>query len=191
MQDMAAGKASRCFAPVQMLIDGSLTADRQHWLQDAMKFGESRFGSSPEVHANQAKRMELLELQGRWEKIDGRPPDRIPFFDVISARGSLMKDKAVDPHGTPAELFKNLPFVSVWCIWQVFQERYDNLTELGPQSWKLLKFFGLPKERDVTAWEKYRWICNVSNMERWYVRSFKPTYNAMWRGSRVNSFGFR
>jgi len=174
-----------------MEIDGEMTANKQLWKEDAFKFGQQRFGSSSNSTEKQASRMELLHAQGIAEKLNGRLPERIPFFDILDAKASLPNNKGVGPDGIPSEIFSELPLIATWHVWQKFEDRYQDLRYAGPISWKILEYVGIPKTKLVKHWSRLRWISKIAAMEKWYVRTIKPTYTQMLRGCDVNSYGFR
>ena len=127
-------------------IHGHISYDRDRWLEAAVQFGENRFGdesNSPEV---QAERLELLQAGAKADRLDGRIPGSLDFWDTLQARARMRPGKAAGVDGLPSDVFLQLRFLAVAHVHRMFQERYR--FEPGtPESpfWRIMLYVGIPK----------------------------------------------
>ena len=89
-----------------MEVQGIMSANRVEWLQDALKFGCDRFGSTRNTLQLQTQRMKSLQSQAAAERLDGRCHERNPFFDVLCAKAALPNNKGTGVDGIPAEVYR-------------------------------------------------------------------------------------
>ena len=172
-------------------IDGTLCANRQAWLQAAAEFGQERFGDTGNRDEQQEQKMNYLKEAADHQRLDGRRAGDVEFFDVLQARAEMKHRKAAGQDGIPNEMYKELPFVLVWDIAKLFCQRFFDLDEAGPSTWKILEFIGVPKGCNVQTFEEFRWLSKIDCFQKWYIRSLRPMYRSIFTRIEVDTMGFR
>ena len=67
-------------APLQMQVNGEMISDRLAWLEEATRFGETRFGDNESDEATQTFRMSPLAGATVGDRLGGRKPRPLSFF---------------------------------------------------------------------------------------------------------------
>ena len=172
-------------------INGSLCANRQAWLQAAADFGNQRFGDENNKGEAQEEKLKYLKEAADHQRLDGRPAGQLEFFDVLQARAEMKSGKSAGRDGIPNEIYKELPFLLVWEIAKLFRQRFADLDEASPSTWKILEFIGIPKGCNVQTFDEFRWLSKINCFQKWYIRSLRPTYRSMFTTTEVNTMGFK
>ena len=87
--------------PQVLQINGFPTSDRQLWLQEAYRFGRSRFGCSANHFEAQRTRMALATSQAKAQRIDGRSTPALSPFSVVSGRARLKPGTSAGSDNAP------------------------------------------------------------------------------------------
>ena len=103
--------AERRPMPQVLHINGHYTSDWQRWLQEAHRFGCSRFGCSSNTLVGQRKRMALAISSVKGQRIDGRSTAALSPFAVVSGRARLKSGTSAGSDDAPPEIYKGLPYV--------------------------------------------------------------------------------
>ena len=61
----------------------------------------------------------------------------------------------------------------------------------APSSWDLIEYIGLPKSKNVSCLEEFRWLAKLSVFWKWFQRSWVPHYRSYLVPRDVRTFGFR
>ena len=152
------------YVPQQLMVQGSPSTDRKAWLREAEDFGKARFGDA--ANSFQKQKLHLLALSSAVENgfRDDHFRFNMTFFDILNARAEMKPGKAAGVDNLPPEVFHQLPYVVVMKVWRLFWDYYRNLDHPAPPSWDRIEFVGLPKVRNMTTLEEFRWLSKLSVM---------------------------
>ena len=128
--------------PTVLKFNGQVCTDRGIWVQEALLFGEARFGNPLNDPNTQAARLRQLLSVSDSAISEGRPPPDVTRFDVLAGRSKIKSGSAAGADGCPPEVYRAFPFSLVVHIWRQFQERHGGLSTDDPPSWKIMTFMG-------------------------------------------------
>ena len=79
------------------------------------------------------------------EQLDGIHSPDIKFFNVAQGWALLRDGTAGGKEGAILEICEALPIVVMYQFWELFKDRFRELSSPDPPTWKFIDFDGLPK----------------------------------------------
>ena len=123
--------------------------------------------------------------------LDGERPNRVEFFDVLQARASIKSGTSAGRDKNPPEIWKTLSVAAVHQIWRLFQSRLSWSTDEDSPHWRIIEFVGVPKEKFIQRFTQFRWIGVTATLQKWYMRTLRPSIAEEGRASSVNTYAFK
>ena len=87
--------------------------------------------------------------------------------------GAFLSASAASPHNSgpgfdniPAEVWAQAPMELKAAVNEAFLFRISGLQQLPPAAWRLIVLFGLPKEKEVSYWQDFRWISCCPSLQK-------------------------
>ena len=118
-------------------------------------------------------------------------PVNVEYFDVVQGRARMKPRSAPGVDGVPPEVYRAIPEILLVHIWELFQGR-ATLDDAGESPhWKILEFFGIPKEKGARQFKHLRWLGKSPVLQKWFVRSLQPALTRQLRPTRVHAYGFK
>ena len=162
------------------------------WLKGALEFGSDRFGDADNTDTQQIQTLEGLRSVSLNERLDGRPLFSLEFWDTLQSRAELKPGTSAGIDGNTPDIYAELPFLAVARVHSYFQDRCKfDLGSAESPYWKVLEFLGLPKTNFVSEFSQLRWICMSPVLQKWFLRSLRPTLRKEVNHSTVHAYGFR
>ena len=167
--------------PTFLSIDGNKSTNRTEWTNGVFGFGSSRFGCRSNEFSIQSERLASLD-HGLVEHID--------LWDLMQSRAAMKTDTAAGMGDIVPEVLKVLPFLSMFLILKLFNERQENALSPEAPFWKHIKFWGLLKNKGSNEPNDFRWIALVSVLSKWYARGLRALLRRQRVPGRTHLYGF-
>ena len=117
------------YMPTCLSVDGALTGDRSEWLRGAFEFGRQRFGDTDESVKEQKRMLAGIWSAVRNEQLDGRPLQKLEFWDVLQSRAALKPGSAPGADGVTPDIFLELPFLGVARVHSYFAAKFGSISD--------------------------------------------------------------
>ena len=184
--------------PTTLRIQNEDSTDRELWVEEAKKFGESRFGDEEgrerrhdkNTQADFRPRARVMNPNECKERSQNEVDRPITLWDMLRARAEMKTGRAPGTDGITTDIYRLIPFMMIPEIGKLFTQRLEG-NEDSPPSWKELQFVAIPKPDRVDGLQGFRWICVSDVLQKWYLRLLRAKLREEARKTSLHAYGFR